>query len=148
MSNVYFKINTRWQPASERGNVINVVRNHVGTGSRFTRLCLDIMFSVLKVLAVAIQTRDEVAIQDAIQVSEVQVGSYYRMALGFAQVKSRVSDQLDADRENRPPSDTTLPEMTVDDVEVPAVTGNSIGGFDEDDYSALDELFEPMIVED
>lgn len=87
MSRVVLKIDTRWQLTSERGAVINTVRNHYGSGTSFTRLCIDIMFSVLKVLAVAIQTRNRAAIQGAIEVSKVQVEGYYQMALGLAEVE-------------------------------------------------------------
>lgn len=87
MSRVVFRIDTRWQLTSERGSVINAVRNHYGAGKYFTSLCINIMFSVLKVLAVAIQTRNRAAIQGAIEVSRVQVEGYYQMALGLAQAE-------------------------------------------------------------
>ncbi|KAI9129608.1 hypothetical protein [Acaryochloris sp. CCMEE 5410] len=87
MSRVIFRIDTRWQLTSERGAIINAVRNHYGPGPSFTRLCLGIMFSVLKVLSVAIQTRNRAAIQGAIEVSRVQVEGYYQMALGLAEAE-------------------------------------------------------------
>ncbi|MGR3280384.1 hypothetical protein ACSYAD_35620, partial [Acaryochloris marina NIES-2412] len=87
MSDIYFKVKTQWKLTSERGVIVKTVRNHYGPGPSFTRLCIDIMFSVLKVLAVAIQTRNRAAIQGAIEVSKVQVEGYYQMALGLAQAE-------------------------------------------------------------
>lgn len=85
MSDIYFKIQTRWKPTSERGSVVHTVRDHYGEGTSFTRLCTDIMFSVLKVLAVAIRTRSQSATRAAIEISKAQVDSFYQMALGLTQ---------------------------------------------------------------
>ncbi|NJM67625.1 MAG: hypothetical protein HC851_19120 [Acaryochloris sp. RU_4_1] len=90
MSNIYFRIKTQWPPNSERGFVVHAVRNHFGPGTSFTRLCTDIMFSVLRVLAVAIQTRNRAMIQQAIQISKVQIDGYYQMALGLAEFEVRM----------------------------------------------------------
>ena len=87
MSDIYFKVKTQWKLTSERGVIVKTVRNHYGPGPSFTRLCMDIMFSVLKVLSVAIQTRNRAAIQGAIEVSRVQVEGYYQMALGLAEAE-------------------------------------------------------------
>ncbi|MGR3280359.1 hypothetical protein ACSYAD_35495, partial [Acaryochloris marina NIES-2412] len=112
MSRVVLKIDTRWQLTSERGSVVNAVRTHYGPGPSFTRLCMDIMFSVLKVLAVAIQTRNRAAIQGAIEVSRVQVEGYYQMALGLAQAEVQLPVMVEAAPN---PSGGTLP-AEVDDL--------------------------------
>lgn len=135
MSNVYFQVNTHWKPTSERGTIFSTVRSHYGAGKYFTRLCMDIMFSVLKVLSVAIQTRNRAAIQGAIEVSKVQVEGYYQMALGLAQAEVQLPVMVEP-APNTPGG--TLPAK-VDD----------LGGISPVDDSQVEfEEFEPFVMDD
>lgn len=135
MSDIYFKVKTQWKLTSERGVIVKTVRNHYGPGPSFTRLCMDIMFSVLKVLAVAIQTRNRAAIQGAIEVSKVQVEGYYQMALGLAQAEVQLPVMVEP-APNTPGG--TLPAK-VDD----------LGGISPVDESQVEfEEFEPFVMDD
>ncbi|NJM68144.1 MAG: hypothetical protein HC851_21980 [Acaryochloris sp. RU_4_1] len=84
MARVIFRIDTRWEATSERGSMVHAVRNHFSSGTSFTRLCTEIMFSVLRVFFVAIQTHNRAEIEAAIHISKVQIDNYYQMALGLA----------------------------------------------------------------
>lgn len=136
MSDIYFKVKTQWKLTSERGVIVKTVRNHYGPGPSFTRLCMDIMFSVLKVLAVAIQTRNRAVIQGAIEVSKAQVEGYYQMALGLAQAEVPSFSPIQPNLDN--PGEPLL--SAVDD---------SPGGISPmDDSQAECEEFEPFVMDD
>ncbi|QUY45747.1 hypothetical protein [Acaryochloris marina] len=135
MSDIYFKVKTQWKLTSERGVIVKTVRNHYGPGPSFTRLCMDIMFSVLKVLSVAIQTRNRAAIQGAIEVSKVQVEGYYQMALGLAQAEVQLPVMVE-------------PAPNTPDGPLPAEV-DDLGGISPVDESQVEfEEFEPFVMDD